>query len=224
MTAKSTTQLWSELKSWYAEHLPEALESLNSGASEEAIATFDEELQREIGQGMPVSLREIYMQNDGQDRFTTTCGMFFGLEFSSLSQMLSDWQVWRNIAQEQDMDADFREFSTIYPLDAIQDVYTSPFWLPFVRDGSGNHLGLDLQPGSAGNKGQIINFGRDEERRCVVSVSLEAFLEWLLTQYRTGNYRIVTDAIDGREIRRIQISNPSVDVFLDAIPILFAPS
>ena len=222
--AKTTTELWSELKAWYAEYLPEALESLNSGASEEAIAVLDEELQREIGQGLPEELRELYAQNDGQDRFTTTCGMFFGLEFSSLSQMLLDWQVWRDAAQEQDMDADFREFSTIYPPETIQNVYACPFWLPFVRDGGGNHLGLDLQPGSAGLKGQVINFGRDEEYRCVVADSLAAFLEWLLAQYRSGNYRIVTDDIDGREVRRIQMANPSVDVFLDALPVLFAPS
>ena len=83
MTQPSAAKLWEAIKVWYAEHLPEVLESLNPGVSEQALGEFEDELEREIGQRLPQSLRDVYLQNDGQDR-VTICGMFFGLPFLSL--------------------------------------------------------------------------------------------------------------------------------------------
>ncbi|MFJ9499072.1 SMI1/KNR4 family protein [Brevibacillus centrosporus] len=46
------------------------------------------------------------------------------------------------------------------------------YWLPISKDWGGNHLGLDLDPDEQGRMGQVINFGRDEEVKYVVALSL----------------------------------------------------
>ncbi len=222
MSLPDAVNLWSELKSWYEQHFPEALQTLNQGVQEDALAEFDRELKQETGRGFPSELRAIYLENDGQED-RVLCGMFFGLEFLSVENALSHWREWRDIANDEEMLADsgLDEIGSSYPVNAVQSAYASAGWLPFAHDGNGNFLGIDLQPGFNGRLGQIINCGRDEEAKYVVADSLEAFLGWLVTQHREGNYLIAEHDIDNQIERRVEVLHPRRQVFLDAIPILF---
>jgi len=55
-------------------------------------------------------------------------------------------------------------------------------WLPVFSDYGGNYIGIDLDPDTNGKKGQIINFGRDEEIMIVLADSLEEFFDFILTE------------------------------------------
>ena len=221
MTQPSAVELWNAIKAWYAEHLPEVLGSLNPGISERALSEFEDELEREVGRRLPQSLRDVYLQNNGQDR-TTVCGTFFGLEFLSLEEVRRNWRDWCDIAREP-FYAEMIEFSTFYPKRAIQHKYACTGWIPFAHDGGGNHLGTDVSPEPAGKVGQIINFGPDEDNKFVIAPSFEAFLAWQLEQLQNGNVRITTHNFDGRLERIAEIKHPSFEVFLDAISQLFGP-
>lgn len=48
-------------------------------------------------------------------------------------------------------------------------------WLPIFSDCSGNLIGIDLEPDTAGKKGQIIVFGRDEPNMFVAGENLKDF-------------------------------------------------
>lgn len=50
----------------------------------------------------------------------------------------------------------------------VKSEYTCRGWLPLISDRSGNYVGVDLDPGPSGTWGQIIIFGRDFDRKCVV--------------------------------------------------------
>ncbi|NPC91257.1 hypothetical protein HOO54_03060 [Bacillus sp. WMMC1349] len=49
-------------------------------------------------------------------------------------------------------------------------------WIPISSDGSGNHIGIDLDPDKEGKVGQVINFGADEEVKYVIAYQLKDFL------------------------------------------------
>ncbi|MDO4229357.1 MAG: SMI1/KNR4 family protein [Capnocytophaga sp.] len=78
------------------------------------------------------------------------------------------------------VDWEFNSFLTSDPEGAIKTNYFNLGWLPLFSDYGGNYLGLDLDPDSRGTKGQIINFGRDEEDMLVYAESLEKFLDLIL--------------------------------------------
>ncbi|MCF5826621.1 beta-1 3-glucan biosynthesis protein, partial [Pseudomonas syringae] len=70
-----------------------------------------------------------------------------------------------------------------------------------------------------GTSGQVINFGRDEDERFVVALSLETFVEWLVCQLESGN-ALIRDEDDGG--RSLNIREPESYNFLDSLPVLFA--
>ena len=69
-------------------------------------------------------------------------------------------------------------------------MYASPGWIPFASDSGGNCLGIDLDPGPTGTRGQVINFGRDEDEKFVLAPSMNEFLEWFADQLESGNFLI----------------------------------
>ena len=221
MIRPNTVTLWETIKTWYAEHLPEVLGSLNPGVSESALAELEDELGREVGQRLPQSLRDIYLQNNGQQSGATG-GMFFGLEFLSLEGVVTNWRDWKNIAGDSLYD-NLSENSVSHPPEAIRAAYANAGWIPFAYDWSSNHIGIDLSPGPVGQVGQIINFGSDEDNKFVIAPSFETFLVWHLEQLRKGNFRIVTETSDGTEGRYINLGSPYNTHLLDAIPKLFGP-
>jgi cell wall assembly regulator SMI1 len=74
------------------------------------------------------------------------------------------------------------------PEGAIQPLYANPLWIPFTHDLGGNHIGLDLDPGPRGTPGQVIVFGRDEDRKKLVASSFAAFVEGVIRELEDGNY------------------------------------
>lgn len=76
------------------------------------------------------------------------------------------------------------------PLDAVQLAYVHRGWIPISKDLAGNVLAIDLAPGNAGVRGQIILFGRDFDTKVVVASSLQELLFMLVTDLEAGKYQI----------------------------------
>lgn len=74
------------------------------------------------------------------------------------------------------------------PENAIRKKYFHYKWLPLFSDYGGNYIGIDLDPDTEGKKGQIINFGRDEEDMIVLAKSLDEFFDFILIELgKPGN-------------------------------------
>lgn len=96
-----------------------------------------------------------------------------------------------------EFDREFYNFDEELPLtstppDYIKKKYFHFKWLPILRDGCGNYIGIDLDPDKNGDKGQVIVFGPDEDDRFVVSKSWDGFLDLLLSIIEEGGSDFVS--------------------------------
>ncbi|MBD1909243.1 MULTISPECIES: SMI1/KNR4 family protein [unclassified Leptolyngbya] len=211
-------ELWFTLEHWLSQHFPEVLADLNPGCSDEEL----DELERWLNCSLPEDFRAFYKRHNGQ--IGEAPGLFLGLPFLSTDALYGEWCTWQGLAEDFAKEAeDFNEESRAtkitgesYPHDAIKPIYINLRWIPFSHDGSGNHLGIDLDPGVAGVRGQVINFGPDENNKFVIASSLTDFVTWIITQYQMENYQ--------KSEHSLNLKEPPNTHFLDAVPSLFGRS
>ena len=63
-------------------------------------------------------------------------------------------------------------------------------WVPFLENGAGDHLCVDLAAEDGGTPGQVLMCYHDWERRPVRSPSLEAWLADLVASMESGSLRL----------------------------------
>jgi uncharacterized protein (TIGR02996 family) len=171
--AASAHSAWARLEAWCQRHHPRLSGVLNPGASAAEI----EALERAIGQPLPLDVRESFAIHNGGR------GFLFGDDMLTTDSVVGQWRIWRGA---EDLNDEFRESTTSHPEGAIELAYSIPGWVPLTDDGGGNHLGVDLTPGPVGTVGQVINFGRDEEHKCVLASGWAEFLADYATFLESG--------------------------------------
>ena len=90
-----------------------------------------------------------------------------------------------------------------------------------AEDWGGNHFGIDLSPGPDGRRGQVINFGRDEDLKVVMAPNLEAFIAWMAGELDGGGGKAVAD---GKGKIDFELADPPGLHFLDAAKARFGPA
>lgn len=157
--------------------------ALRPGAGADDIAA----LERHLGTSLPEDLKHSLAIHDGQDSF----GLAQGCELLSIAGIRQQWDNWRDL-DEDDMNAELAEDMGSDPQDAIKPMYCNRAWIPLTHDGSGNHIGLDFDPGPNGQRGQVITFGRDEEIKRLIADGFESWLvscsSWLDGAAWNGRY------------------------------------
>lgn len=199
---------------WLEGHLPELAAALRPGATEDRLERF----ARSLGVELPDDFRQLYAWHDGQER-TVLTGPWYGLDFLSLERVESHCAGWSTAIQHLGSDLDGGMKST--PPGFVRRQYANPLWIPFAFDWGGNHLGIDLDPDELGTWGQVITFGRDEDRKIAVAPSLEVFVGWMVQQLQDGNFRI-KGVGDGQ--RWLHTLRPDREHFLDSLALLFPDS
>lgn len=143
------------------------IESLNLPASLEALQAFEHQL----GSPLPPAVRESFLQADGQDlENNNPAGIFYGLQLLPLDEAMREWTYWRQVEADPSTGANPAVLATMasIPPKWIKSEYASRGWVPLLSDRSGNYVGIDLDPGPEGSWGQVIIFGRDFDRKCVL--------------------------------------------------------
>ncbi len=135
----------------------------------------------------PAELKQLYAIHNGE--LHSGPGLFFGLQFLTLGEMVNEWKIWSDL---QDEYADMGDHYSI-PSDWIKEQYINRQWIPFCHDGGGNHLGIDLDPGPDGIVGQVINFGRDEETKFVIARDIGQFIHFMHHTIACDNYTVVQE-------------------------------
>jgi len=175
--------LCGRLEIWLGRNLPTALASLNPGATDRQIA----EHERVTGFQLPEDVRAWFAWRNGQKRWPKE-SIFFGDEMLSLEESLKEWKEWQQVA---DMNEEIAEDCTSNPDEAIVAAYSLPGWIPLAKaPASANYLGIDLNPGPKGTKGQAIYFGRDVEAKSVLGASFGYFLEFIIEEMEAGRIKV----------------------------------
>lgn len=107
---------------------------------------------------------------DGQDVDSGCSGLFFGLHLLPLEDVMREWAFWRQAEHDPDAGKNPAVLATMasVPPTWIKQLYACRGWLPLLTDRTGNYVGVDLDPGAGGSWGQVIVFGRDFDRKCVL--------------------------------------------------------
>ena len=181
-------QQWERIEAWLASHAPHILRDLRKGASGAALAKLESRLQRPL----PETIRAFYTIHDGQK---SECpeGLFYSLQFMPLARVLKSQILWASLV---DMNDELAYAMSSSPKGHIKPLYANPLWIPFAHDQSGNHLGIDLDPDTAGIEGQVIVFGRDENCKRLVASSFEEFIQMFLQQLEGGNFVIEEEILE----------------------------
>lgn len=169
-------ELLARLDAWVAREVPLHHATLRPGVTDAALDAFE----ARQGVTLPPTLRALYRWHDG--------GNLFGLEFLSLERLAADRGLYADVAADHMTDLD--EVVVSHPPGAIRPLYVTGDWLPFLHDGGGNHVALDLYPGPAGRVGQVITVGPDESDRYVLAPDLDTFLREYLRRLEAGRVTV----------------------------------
>ena len=198
--------LWREYVAFLREHVPHAHANLASGATDAAISR----LERKIGIILPDSVKGVWRENDGQrltslpDNDVNGTPCLPSLSFLSVNQVECIWQMWTDLRARLGVETfarlDSGASSIVQGL--VKPLYSSPKWIPLWADPSrADYIGLDFDPGEVGRVGQVINFGRDEERHWCCANSFDDLLRLLLTGVQSGKWHAhVIRLDDGEEL------------------------
>lgn len=191
-------EVLARIEAWHTTKVPLIHASLRPGVTDAELNA----LETKTGLKLPDAYRELYRWHDGQN---WAVGSLFGLGFLPLTEVISEWQVWQDIIQESpDMNDEIPSQSI--PSGCVQDAYVTPGWLPFLTDGGGNSVGVDLNPGPAGVNGQVINFGRDEEKKYVLADSLDSFLREYLRRLEAGRVQVAGHERDTSSVHLLNVN------------------
>lgn len=180
-------QLIQEIIDLLRDKLPGLDESLNPPATKEELRKTGEVM----GVTLPSELRDFYLLHNGEK--SEGPGLFFGLRFLSLTEMLEEWRIWADLEEEYAEEGD--HYSV--PAKWIKERYINRYWVPISKDGGGNNLGIDLDPDENGVRGQVINFGRDEHVKYVIARNFNSLLEFIRDTIQKGEYSVQEDEEEG---------------------------
>lgn len=178
------------LARWLDEHLPTVADTLNPGASEDRL----DRLQAHTGLDLPQDYRALYRWHDGQQRRDGVAGLWYGLHFPSLDDVEACWASWLGFADDPWSELD--ELAVSLEPGVVRPRYASRGWIPFGVDGR-NCLGVDLDPDVHGVRGQVINFGLDQDLKRAWMPDLSSFVRWFVAQLQRSRFPIALRA-DGR--------------------------
>ncbi|ORX34601.1 hypothetical protein BD324DRAFT_604856 [Kockovaella imperatae] len=157
---------FNRLRRALSDTFPELLETLNGPVDPSLLAAFEQEL----GYPLPPAVRDTLLIADGQDLDSGCIGLFYGLYLLPLEEVIREWTFWRTAEYDPDAGQNPVLLATMasVPPSWIKGLYACRGWLPLISDRAGNYVGVDLEPGPGGTFGQVIVFGRDFDRKCVL--------------------------------------------------------
>jgi cell wall assembly regulator SMI1 len=189
--AQKSVNGWNVYKEALLAKMPFLSKTLRAGVKVDAIKSAE----TEMGIVFPEALKKLYLTNDGDDG-KALCGMICGFHFLSLEALRSEWRSLKTIADNPELN-NRGQFSSD-PVGCVRKCYADAKWIPIFTDGSGNFIGIDLDPDMNGTAGQVINFGRDEYNKTVLAGDLNAFFERITRFVNSNDFYI--DEYDGEQV------------------------
>ncbi|WP_281849244.1 SMI1/KNR4 family protein [Dyella sp. GSA-30] len=148
---------------------PDYHAGLRPGVSEADLAAFESQFSLKL----PMMFRQLYQWRDGQDLQS-----FEALQFNRM------WMTLADIAEVKDM------MDGMIGYDFEDPRYWRRGWVPFLGNGGGSYLCLDLAAEDGGQPGQILEFWKADEDRPIVWADMQAWLGDLVRSMEGGTLEI----------------------------------
>jgi cell wall assembly regulator SMI1 len=166
----TTQETIARIDAWLAARRPDYYAQLQGGVLDAALDAFEARFELKL----PAAFREFYKWRNGQ---AAQCSA--SLQDNRMFSTLED------IAESKDM------LDGMIETDFDDPRWWRRAWVPFLNNGGGDHLCLDLAAEDGGTPGQLIAFWHDSARRPVVSPSFDAWLLKLAGSMEDGSIRFV---------------------------------
>ncbi|MCW7540678.1 SMI1/KNR4 family protein [Aquabacterium sp. A7-Y] len=180
-------ELWDRLESLLERHAPEVLASLNPPASLEKIHAAEQAL----GVSFPEDVRTAYLRHNGAADQTIDHGPYFFYYggWCSLDMMVYKWQSTCRLADDLKLQPggmdNFPEEDETWADMEIRPEWWNPHRIPLSGSNTYNMLLVDLQPGPAGVRGQVLKDNGTGEP-IVVARSLDELLTTMADRLEQG--------------------------------------
>jgi cell wall assembly regulator SMI1 len=161
------------LDAWLSCHRPEYYQNLRQGLTDAQWAEF----QSRLGVSLPTAFRELYQWRDGQHNDS--------LAF----HMNQDWMCSEDIIRIKHL------MDSMIGYD-FEPGYWEAAWVPFLHNGGGSHLCVDVSRG-----GQLVEFWKADHDRPIASPSLEHWLNVFVTSLERDRWEETNIGFECVEVR-----------------------
>jgi cell wall assembly regulator SMI1 len=178
-------ELWHRFENWLEQNVPDALQTLNPGASLEEI----EAIQNILGVKLPDDYIASCMIHNGQNQESPslTCwGTLLSLgvmDDSSFTTVRAEWTMLKGVYDEDWVNQPEGDRVD----DLVKSFWWIPKWIPITANGGGDGFCLDLDPGEKGLQGQVIEFIHDSGSRKLEAPSFRSWFAQLVNGVEDGS-------------------------------------
>lgn len=158
------------LDTWLQHQRPDFYAELRPGASEAELG----DLEAQLSQTLPEAFKDLLRWRNGQHD-KAYASFHDNRMLMSIEDILSTWQMLQELSPEWD---------------AETPNWWRSAWIPFMSNGGGAYLCLDLEGTFTGQPGQLIQFWHDDADRSVEYPDFDTYLAALsgsmpATQWKT---------------------------------------
>jgi uncharacterized protein (TIGR02996 family) len=168
------TDVVGRLDRWLARNRPEYYACLRPGLTGAQVA----ELERFVGYPFPETFRAFYRWRNGQPGFAEPVKpndpFIDSFWIMGADEVRSDWRFLTEMLEGGGWQ---------------QPQWWCRGWVPFLHNGAGSYLCLDLQGSFTGRKGQVLEYWNHFGDRPIVAPSFEAWLGHLLDLFDAGFWK-----------------------------------
>ena len=154
---------------WLAAHRPDYYAQLRPGVEGAALDAFESQFSLQL----PGAFRELYGWRNGQDPMSSDA-LVMNRSFMNL-QDIADAKELLDEMIESDFD---------------DPRYWRRGWVPFLHNGGGSYLCVDLGAEDGGTPGQLIGFWKADQDRPIEHPSVEAWLNNLADTMERGALKL----------------------------------
>lgn len=162
-------QLIARMDRWLAANRPDYYALLQPGGSDADLDAFESRFAMKL----PTAFRKLYRWRNGQDPMS-----YDAIQDNRSFCTLDD------VAETKAM------LDGMIGSDFEDPRYWRRGWIPFLHNGGGSYLCLDLAAEDGGEIGQLIAFWKQDQDRPVEFASMEAWLRALVTSMEEGTLEL----------------------------------
>jgi cell wall assembly regulator SMI1/predicted DNA-binding WGR domain protein len=168
-SAGPVSDLLVRLDKWLSKNRPDYYGKLLRGALPEDLDAFEKKIERQL----PSGFRDLYRWRNGQD---PNCS----------ASLQHNWMFSRL----EDLSDSKETLDGMIGFDFEDPKWWRRGWIPFLSNGGGDHLCLDLTAEDGGALGQLLTFYHDRKNRAVEYPSVQAWLTELVESMENGTLEL----------------------------------